>query len=1690
MLVAQTHGPHQEGEFKHRVKYHSYCPVLVEGTETLALLDSGNSAGNVMSGSFAKKIGLRQRDLEEVHQTYVSTAQKGAKMRVLGRPRQKLHLRFAGSNTRYAIKPLIIDGLSMDLNLSGPFMSKHGFDQLHSKQKLRVQGKEIPLFTYHGDRDENIFALSEPWESGVYVNQDTEIPAQSVALLPLKVPDVSRRLAGAGPGLLQASDQFETKTDLHPVVCALTHTNEDGKVLAAVMNTLDKPITVKEDVRYGTMYRMTHTDDDSENVVASVQNSEDQTDKKEEIKNRDWFIEKFKLKDSPFLKEEKDLNKAVNLLLKYADIFSENDEYGKTDLVQHAIHTEDIPPIKCKNRPINPTLEPLLREQVNHWLKHEVIEPSQSPWSFPLLAVAKKNGKTRWVCDFRRLNQVTHKDSFPIPSIADNLSRLAHSKVFSGIDGTGAFHVVSIRPEDREKTAFSTPWGLYQFKQMPFGLCNAPATYCRLVQKVLEGIPLSVALPYLDDTCIHSVDLDKHVEGLELVLEAHRRSGLTLQPAKCQLFQPSIEYLGHEVSDKGISVPAKYIKIIQEWPTPQNVHDVRVFLGKASYYRRFILNFSQRSAALSDLTAEETEKEFEWTAKAEESFQDLKAALLQAPILAYPRFDSDEPFIVDTDWSQDPGAIGAVLSQKQDGEERVIAYGARKLGKAEKNYSSNKGEMLAVIFFLRYWRYYLSHRPFLLRTDHEALKWIKTMEEPKGMIARWLDTLANFDFTIEFRRGKKHGNADALSRTSHAELLEPEEEPEVAALEPVVFGRDSEQLKKAQQEDEELQEVRKWILEDKWPSSQEARALSQSLRAYASLNGQIQEDEHGILVRTQSDNFKLRTKRPCVPLSMQEELARRCHEESGHRGIVNTHEQINKRFFFPGSTKEATMAVNLCPICQKNQPNPSAQHHTLASSPSGYPWQRISIDFVGPLPVSDQGNSYILTIKDYFSRWVEAKPTSNMTAVTVARVLENEIFCRYGFPEAVHSDQGTQFTSGFMQDLYKELGIKSTHTPSYNPKSNVVERAHRDLGKLLRACVDESPQDWESYLPACLLAMRTARCESTGFSPHFLLFGRDCNLPIDLAYGNPPGEKMNTREYAQQVRERIRVAFQQAREKQKMSIERSRRYYNNQLQGSPLAIGDKVWLFTPKTTARSRKLQSRWTGPWEIIRVISPVLFRVRCGPWNRNVVEIDASIDRLRRFTVRDEPLNEQENIQNQDVDTHDEYVELGEESSGEIPEKRATTLAEEREKEEENDVSFPTGGFVRRHAITPTDAKSDREKREEENATQERKEENVVPMNNPTILVEDWGRDWDFSREEDEEMIDVQPSQHFQEQRDMSGFQGWRTPRRERESDDDESMVNPDDSTDFGSPQRRRGEEEKWPESGSLSLMDPEARAKSLGITRLPIPREIQGIKEDLMPAIQEEDQPMDVHFPSPSAPPAIEEAEDGADMNEDAAAAAATPENSPLHRGPRVSLPPSPAGGTQDDSRRIGNEQSDKVDNFPSDGETGEQPMAIGYKSPERPSSGSQPALAPPRQHPALAPPTTVEGRPLDPNRLAIVRYPSGTVVLNPETLRMDGQLVVPPSPVQTRQQQRRQQQQQQPPQHRQQGGVARARSFLRPIVQAFNNPEPIRDFRRPTDPHTGALVPVRGHQRTFQNRTPSPPAISRFGRPPPTQRPRPE
>ena len=460
------------------------------------------------------------------------------------------------------------------------------------------------------------------------------------------------------------------------------------------------------------------------------------------------------------LEDEEDRYLVRQVLRRNADIFAKNStDLGSTKVATHTIKTGDSPPIKQAPRRVALHRQQVVKQEVKAMLEKNIIEPGDGPWSSPIVLVKKKDGTLRFCIDYRKLNEVTLKDAYPLPRIEDNLDTLSGSSWFSTLDLISGFWQVEMDDESRTKTAFSVGHGgLYQFRRMPFGLCNAPATFQRLMEKVLAGLQWQIAVLYIDDIIVFGSSVAEHLDRLEILFDRLRKAGLKLKPSKCTLLKRKVDFLGHTVSANGVEADPAKISKVRDWPQPKDVSEVRSFIGLCAYYRRFVKGFSDLCKPLYHLT--EKGVTFHWDDKQDKAFKALKACLTTAPILAFP--NEHDKFILDTDASA--VGIGAVLSQVQDNEERVIAYGSRVLSKAERNYCVTRRELLAIVVFVKMFHHYLVGAHFKLRTDHAALYWLFGMKNLEGQPARWVERLGCYDMKIEHRPGKNHRNADALSR--------------------------------------------------------------------------------------------------------------------------------------------------------------------------------------------------------------------------------------------------------------------------------------------------------------------------------------------------------------------------------------------------------------------------------------------------------------------------------------------------------------------------------------------------------------------------------------------------------------------------------------------------------------------------------------------------------------------------------------------------------------------------------------------------------------------------------------------------------------------------------------------------------------------------------------------------------------
>ena len=1065
-------------------------------------------------------------------------------------------------------------------------------------------------------------------------------------------------------------------------------------------------------------------------------------DEKAVQQRKKYVYDLFKLDNSPFLNKHPKLKEKVHkLCYNFFDIHGKDGNLGTTSLVTYQIHTpKNTAPIRCKVRPINPRLEADLQKQIDKWLKEGVIrESSDSPWNSPILPIIKKNGKIRYALDYRKLNLITRKNAYPLPNIDEIFSNLYGAKVLSTLDISQAFHAIPVDKKDQEKLAFSVNGKQYAFQRLSFGLCNAPSKFSELMSKVMQPFQRNEAIHFMDDIILLSKTPQEHVQLLERMFKALRAAGLRITPSKTELFKKEVLYLGYIISENSLKVPKYYTDIITEWPLPKTVKELRAYLGKIGYYRKFIKNFSRVTGRLFDYVKVDLEKkpdlQLDKDQEAVKAFEESKQALVDATALTIPDFSGSNPFILDTDFSSK--GISACLSQVQDGIEKPIGFAGKRLLPRQANYSSTRGELLALIFGIQQFKFYLLAGKFIIRVDNTSLTYLRTMEQPKGLESRWLEILACYDFEIKHRSGKSHTNADTLSRVAHSKLLTKQEtdellmENQLCAIrkiarprrerkaditmkdllmedddaiknsiaervkaarrkkeiipifekskakidvqnknemkkgkiqkgndtthftnicnnenhssvntedcvksqksEPLARQDNDQNIVKLREEhnivhfrdlqntDDELSQVRTWIKMQKKPAGALIKLLSRNLRSYVNIFELLTFDKNDILCKKDPDTETLKR---CVPQLLQEQVVEELHNIA-HAGETATIHLVQNRYHFPALTQTVKLIVTTCPRCQQKQRHNKTQKHTYETDVYCDRFQNVSIDHVGKLPMSPKGNSYLLTVLDRYTRWLEAFPVSDLTAHTAAKTLLDQYFSRYGLPRTVHSDNGAAFVAGLFKEVMRSLRVKVTTTPTYNPCSNPVERSHLTLSTKLKALMHETKCSWEDALPAALMSLRSSVNRATGFSPYYMLFGMPMTLPVDLAYGSPPSGYKGTRPAVRALLNTYQKMYKKVRDMCITTIERTIEDYNDEAQ--ILQIGQLVWLFCPKPNPDfARKFKEYWSGPWQITSKVSTNLYRIKTyGNWATENLEHTVAADRLRICHIRDKDLN-----------------------------------------------------------------------------------------------------------------------------------------------------------------------------------------------------------------------------------------------------------------------------------------------------------------------------------------------------------------------------------------------------------------------------------------------------------------------------------
>ena len=886
---------------------------------------------------------------------------------------------------------------------------------------------------------------------------------------------------------------------------------------------------------------------------------------------------------------------------------------GRTAVVEHEIITNGKGPVAAPSYRLGPKQEEFARTESIRMLKDGLLSHSKSPWSAPIIIAKKPKGGFRYCTDFRAVNEITKRDSYPMPRSEVLLDRLGGASYFSTLDAERGFFQVEVRKQDREKTAFATPIGLLQYNVMPMGMTNAPPCFQRLMDIVLRGLH-KTAVCFLDDVLCFTSTFEEHVKELRTVLARIENAGLTLNLKKCCFAVDAVEFLGHKVSKDGIQPTLRKTEAVEKLAVPRDVSAVRQFLGLTGWFRRFIKDYARRTRSLARLTKKN--EPFVWTADHQREFEDLKSALCSRPVLKIPEYD--KPFVLDTDASKHQ--IGGVLMQNEgeEGARKAVAYLSRTLHGAEVNYTVTEKEALAAVWCLKKVRHIIGDQQVTVVTDHAALRYLKkTTKDPYGRLARWSLALQDYNVVFVTRAGKKHLAGDAMSRLT-VEREENEEGNDVneevifsimeAVQSDIEWGYGLPSLKKFQEEqknDREVRAIKEFIKKGK-PIKDKA------LRDYMRTREQdFVVGEDGLLKRmvTQgTKSWRQTLVQAYVPKTLKKEVMQYYHQTPvhGHLGIERTYLRIRDLWYWKGMQNDVAMYVSRCPECIKSKTvAPKRPVIDLKSIRASKPGEIVAMDLLGGLPQSWGGKSYVMVVSDLFTKYARFVSLPAIDTVTVADALLKEWILIFGPPEKLLSDRGVQFTSELFVQLMRALEIKKIFTTAYHPQTDgQVERLNKTLINILRTNMDEYQKGWEDALPMAEYAYNTSIHASTGETPYRLTFKQnpppftttESLIKVVHELKEKSQDQKDHRRWAEDVLRRFKKVYEGVQSRLEKSRNTQGKYYNYRVDPIEYEVGDLVYVFHPAVkTGRTKKLSQPWRGPFKI--TARPTKENVELGP-------------------------------------------------------------------------------------------------------------------------------------------------------------------------------------------------------------------------------------------------------------------------------------------------------------------------------------------------------------------------------------------------------------------------------------------------------------------------------------------------------------
>jgi transposase InsO family protein len=918
----------------------------------------------------------------------------------------------------------------------------------------------------------------------------------------------------------------------HVIPRCVIEVDNEGKSALPVLNLSNKPLVFKEGDRItrGEICKIAEVDGKREINDEPISYEDIHTDLLEE-----------------------DASVLLDMLNENKGLIAKNlRQIGLTNKIEMKIDLKDETPVYYRPYRMAITEKQQVKKIVEELKDADIIEDSNSPFASPVLLVKKKTGDLRMCIDYRALNKQTVKDHYPIPLIDDQLDRMCKMKYFTSLDLSSGYYQVPMNKDSREKTAFITADGHYQFKRMPFGLCNAPSVFQRLINLVLGNLRYDVAMAYIDDIIIPSECVEDGVEKLRLVLEALKNAGLTLNLNKCNFFMNKVEYLGFEISELGISPGSRKLHSIEKFPIPKDTRAVRSFVGLASFFRRFVRGFSKIISPLTELLRKDVK--FKWENAQQIAFEEIKLRLGSKPVLAV--YNPNARTEVHTDACA-IGLGGVLLQEQSDGKLHPVSYFSRKTTKDESKYHSFELEALAIVCALERFRVYLLGIKFVIRTDCNSLKLLANKRDLSARIGRWFVRLSEFNYTIEYHKGVSNVVADGLSRNPVGEA----EEVSLVGLPVMGITINTDWIAAMQRNDDEVLAVRR-KLED----SDEEMSKKFTLH-----KGRVYKVTKGVW-------------RLYVPVDLRSELVIETHKSLMHLGIDKTLGQLKKSYYFPKMREVVTKHVNRCINCLYYKlPSGKIPGFLHPLDKGSAPFQCVHIDHSGPYVTTKNKNKYVVGLVDGYSKFIVLKAVRDTGSVGAMKFLK-EFISVFGKPLKITSDRGTAFTSDCFKTFCDLFGIQHVKIASSTPRANgQMERMNKIITSCLATSVEsEESNDWDEKLFQVQWAINSSVHSVTKRSPNEIVFsykgfGLEENpLTQEIIQLN---SEIQLNDEAEE--EEIQSLLRKNQEKMKTQFDKKRR--------EPPTYSEKDLVMVrceAPSTGQSRKLTAKYRGPYEVVKAL------------------------------------------------------------------------------------------------------------------------------------------------------------------------------------------------------------------------------------------------------------------------------------------------------------------------------------------------------------------------------------------------------------------------------------------------------------------------------------------------------------------------